>query len=154
MHFGSPETFRKAFNDLVPVFAQVGARTNVAFVGLGLLGAAVQLVRQHLVLAVEHLVAPEAVDGAMLGRGHEPRGGVGRHAGLRPLLERGDEGVLREVLRQSDVAHEPREAGDQLRRFDPPDRVDGAMSVRCGHAEKSTPSTRSGSSRTASAGIA
>ena len=39
--------------------------------------------------------------------------GLSRNARLRPLLERGDERVLREVLGQADVAHDPREAGDE-----------------------------------------
>ena len=33
----------------------------------------------------------------------------------RPLLERRDERILREVLGEADVAHHAREAGDELR---------------------------------------
>ena len=54
-----------------------------------------------------------------------------------PLLERGDERVLREVLGEADVAHDAREAGDEPRRLDPPDRVDGAMGVGSGHSYRS-----------------
>ena len=49
----------------------------------------------------------------MLRRGHEPGARVVRDARLRPLLERGDERVLREILGQADVAHDAREAGDE-----------------------------------------
>ena len=56
--------------------------------------------------------------------------GIVRDAGLRPLLERRDERVLREVLGEPDVAHDPREPRDELRRLDPPDRLDRAVRVR------------------------
>ena len=42
----------------------------------------------------------------------------------RPLLERGDQRVLRQLLGQADVAHQPGEAGDEPARLDPPDRVE------------------------------
>ena len=45
----------------------------------------------------------------------------------RPLLQRRDERVLREVLGQPDVAHHPRQPGDQPGRLDPPDGVDRAV---------------------------
>ena len=48
----------------------------------------------------------------------------------RPLLQRGDERVLRELLGEPDVAHHPRQAGDQARGLDPPDRLDGALRWR------------------------
>ena len=59
------------------------------------------------------LFAAEQVDRAMLGGGHEPGARVVRDARLRPLLERGDERILREILGETDVAHDPREAGDE-----------------------------------------
>src|SRR6266498_5435452 len=46
---------------------------------------------------------------------------------LGPGLERGDESLLSELLGETDVAHHPRETGDDLRGLDPPDRVDRAM---------------------------
>ena len=67
------------------------------------------------------------VDRPVLGGGHQPGTRVARHARLGPLLERGDERILREILGQADVAHDPRQPGDEPRRFDPPDRVDGAV---------------------------
>ena len=63
--------------------------------------------------------------------------GLSRDARLRPLLERGDERVLRELLGQADVAHDPREAGDEPRRLDSPDRVDRAVRVGSRHGYRS-----------------
>ena len=65
--------------------------------------------------------------------GHQPRAGIVGHARLRPLLERGDQRVLRQLLGEADVAHHAREPGDQLGRLDAPDRVDRAVYVggRC-----------------------
>ncbi len=76
------------------------------------------------------------VDRAMLRGGHEPGARVVRDARLRPLLERGDERVLREILGQADVAHDPRETGDEPGRLDPPDRVDRAMRIGCRHGHR------------------
>ena len=47
--------------------------------------------------------------------------------GLGPAFERGDERILRQLFREPHVAHDPREAGDQLRLLDPPDRFDRAV---------------------------
>ena len=77
------------------------------------------------------------IDRTMLRGGHEPGARIVRDARLRPLLERGDERVLREVLGQADVAHDPRKAGDEPRRLDPPDRVDRAMGVGSRHGYRS-----------------
>ena len=66
---------------------------------------------------------------------HAP--GIARHAVLRPLLERGDERVVREILGDADIAHDARETGDEPRRLDPPDRVDGAMRVGSRHGYRS-----------------
>src|SRR5271170_1641382 len=65
----------------------------------------------------------------MLSCGHEPGARVVRDARLRPLFERGDESILSEVLGETDIAHDSRQAGDEPRRLDPPDCVDGAMSA-------------------------
>src|SRR5664279_1565863 len=56
--------------------------------------------------------------------GHQPGAWVLRYARVRPLLQRGDEGVRREVFGQPDVAHDPGDPGDHPGRLDPPDRVD------------------------------
>ncbi len=69
----------------------------------------------------------QKINGAVLGCGCEPRGGIVGNAFARPLFERGDQGVLRQFFRQADVAHRARECTDDLGGFDPPDRVEGAM---------------------------
>ena len=65
-----------------------------------------------LVLALEPLVAAQQIDGAILRGGHEPGAGVARDARLRPLLERGDQSIVRQILGQTDVAHDPRQTGN------------------------------------------
>ena len=85
-----------------------------------------ELAAELLVLALHQLGAAQPVDGAVLGRGHQPGAGLVGDAGLRPLLERGDERVLRQLLGQPDVAHHARQAGDQPRLLDPEYRFDGA----------------------------
>src|SRR3982074_2578118 len=85
-------------------------------------------------LALKELVAPKVIDGAMLCGGHQPRTGIVRHAGFRPLLERGDQGILREFFGYADVAHDARKTGDYPGRFNPPDRIDSAMCEGRRHA--------------------
>ncbi len=58
-------------------------------------------------------------------------------ARLRPLLERGDQGVLRQLLGQADVAHHAGQAGDEPGRLDAPDRLDGAMGIGSRHGHRS-----------------
>ena len=86
-----------------------------------------ELAHEFLLLALERRTAPQRVDRAVLGGGHQPGARVVRDARLRPGLQRGDERVLREVLGEAHVAHDPRQPGDQPRRLDPPDRVDRAL---------------------------
>ncbi len=69
------------------------------------------------------------VERVVLGDLHQPRAGIARHAFGRPLFERRDQRVVREILGQADVADHADESGDQARRFDAPDRVDGALDV-------------------------
>ena len=88
-----------------------------------------ELATEFFVLALMPRVSAEVVNGAMLGGGHEPGARVVRDARLRPLLERGDESILCQVLGQSDVAYDPRQTGNEPRRLDPPDRVDCAMCI-------------------------
>src|SRR3954452_23408633 len=78
-------------------------------------------------LALQPLGPPERVDGAVLGGGHEPGARLVRGARFRPSLERRDQGVLRELLGQADVAGHAGQGGDELRRLHPPDGVDHAM---------------------------
>src|SRR5438477_165152 len=49
----------------------------------------------------------------------------------------GSEGILTEVRRQAEVAHDARQAGDEARRLDPPDRLDRAMGVGSRHGLRS-----------------
>ncbi len=51
-----------------------------------------------LVLAAEEFVAAKKVESAMLCGGHQPPAGIARNALSRPLLQRGQKSVLREVL--------------------------------------------------------
>jgi hypothetical protein len=53
------------------------------------------------------------------------------------LFERGDERVVGEVLRESYIADDSREAGNEPRRLDSPDRVDRAMSIGSRHGYRS-----------------
>ena len=84
-------------------------------------------------LALDQFRSPQPVDRAMLRGGHEPGARVVRGAGGRPPLECGDERVLRKLLGKTDVAHHPRETGDELRLLYPPDRVDRAMRIGSRH---------------------
>src|SRR5207249_915846 len=66
-------------------------------------------------------------DRAMLRRPHQPGAGPLRHTRRRPLLEGGNQGVLRELLGRLDVAEDPGQPGDEPCRLDPPDRLDRAI---------------------------
>ncbi len=88
-----------------------------------------QVARELLVALLEAPGAPEPVDRPVPAGGRQPRARVLGDARPRPRLERGDERVLREVLRDADVADDAREGGDDAGRLDPPDRVDPAADV-------------------------
>jgi len=75
-------------------------------------------------LALEERSPAQRVDRPTFRDGHQPGAWVLRYARVRPLLQRGDEGVLREVFGQPDVAHDPGDPGDHPGRLDPPYRVD------------------------------
>ena len=45
---------------------------------------------------------------------------------MRPLFQRGDQGVLTELLGESDVPGDPGQPGDQPAGLDAPDRLDRA----------------------------
>jgi len=87
------------------------------------LGVASQL----FVLALECLTAADQVDRAMLRRAHQPSTRALRHAFGAPLLERGDEGILCELLSRPDVADDASQPGNEPGRLDPPDRFDRSM---------------------------
>jgi hypothetical protein len=88
-----------------------------------------ELAAELLVLALEPCTSAKVVDRAMFGRGHKPGSRVVWDARFRPLFERSDESILSEVLGDADVAHNSREAGDEPRRLDPPDRVNRTMGI-------------------------
>ncbi len=96
-----------------------------------------ELVTELLVLPIEPLLAAPEIDRPVLGGRHQPRARVAGNARLGPLLERGEEGVLRQVLGQADIAYDARQAGDEPGRFNPPDRVDGAVRFGGRHGYRS-----------------
>jgi hypothetical protein len=84
---------------------------------------------QFLMFAIEHGTAPQLVNGSVLGGRHQPGSGIFGNTRLRPLFERDQERFLREIFGEAYVAHDAREAGDQLGGFNAPDSVDGAVVV-------------------------
>jgi hypothetical protein len=95
------------------------------------------LAAELLVLAFEDPSPAQPVDRAVLRGRHEPGARVVRDSRLRPPLERGEKSVLREILGKTDVAHDPRQPGDEPGRLDPPDRVDRAVRVGGRHGRQS-----------------
>ena len=78
-------------------------------------------------LALEAGLPPHAIDVATARDGGQPGTRIVGHPRRRPLHQRGDEGVLREVLGQADVADRAGESSDEPCRLDPPDRLDGPL---------------------------
>ena len=95
-----------------------------------------ELVAELRVLSLEQRVATQEVDGAVPGGRHEPRSWIVGDAGVGPLFERRQQCVLRQIFGDTDVTHDARESGDELRRLDPPDGVDGAMCVGGWHGDQ------------------
>ncbi len=89
----------------------------------------IHLAADLLVLALDQLRAPPLVERAVLRGRHQPGGGIVRDALLGPALERDHQRVLREFLGGADVARDARQAGDDFRLLDAPDRVDRLMGV-------------------------
>ena len=96
-----------------------------------------ELVTELLMLAIQHLVSAEMVNGTMLGGSHEPCARIVRNAGLRPLLECGDEGILGQVLGHTNITDNPCEAGYEPGRLYSPDCIDGAMGIGSVHCYRS-----------------
>ena len=86
-------------------------------------------------LALAHLVAPEGVDGAPFGDGHQPGARIGRNAGPRPFGEGDDQRVLRQLLGKVDIPHHAGQARDEPGPFNAKGRFDCCRLVRlaCGH---------------------
>jgi hypothetical protein len=86
-----------------------------------------KLASELLNLDPEHLRAPPEVDLPVLRGGHQPRARIARDPVVRPRLQRGDQRILRQILRAPDVAiAETREPRDQARGLNPPNGVDCA----------------------------
>ena len=95
----------------------------------GLVGGVVLVHECRLMLGVALLVAADPVDRAVArGRG-EPAAGVGRHAGLLPLLQRGHERLARRLLCDVDVTEAADERGDQAAVLLAEDPLDGRRSA-------------------------
>ncbi|GAA3115681.1 hypothetical protein GCM10020254_72950 [Streptomyces goshikiensis] len=88
-------------------------------------------------LAGVGLLAANEVDGAVFGRGHEPGARFLRDARLWPLFEGGDQGVLRDLLGDSDVPHDAGDTGDDARGLDPEHRLDRLGRRHCRHGHPS-----------------
>jgi len=131
-----------SYMQMVVAAALMAARqTRLIFAGSVEIGdrllVRLELVAQLLVLPLEHLVPAEVIDGPMFGGGHEPRAGIAWHAGRGPLLERGKERVLREILGDADVPDNAGETGDDFRRLHLPDCLDGALGFGSRHGYRS-----------------
>jgi len=94
--------------------------------------------------ALQLAVTAELVDGAALGHGHQPGPRVARDTGLGPLLQRGDHGVLGELLGQADVAGVVRQPGDQAGPLHPDHRIDRRVSLRTRHPSMTPSGPRPG----------
>jgi len=81
-------------------------------------------------------LAAQNVDGAMLGRGHQPRGGVRGHPAELPHLDRAAEGVLYDVFCQREVvnAEEPRERDHHASGFVPEELGVELSGITCSSA--------------------
>jgi len=99
--------------------------------------AGIEFATEFLVLALEPRVSAEVINRAMLGSRHKPSARVVRDARLRPLFERGNESILCKILGHTDIAHDPRQPGDEPRRLDPPDCVDRTMCIGSRHSYRS-----------------
>jgi len=85
------------------------------------------------VLALAHLVAPEGVDGAPFGGGHQPGTRIGRDSGPRPFGEGNDQHVLRQLLGKVDIPYHAGQAGDEPRPFNAKGPFDRLVRLACGH---------------------
>ena len=89
--------------------------------------------RQALVLACDERAAPDHVDRTVARHGLEPGPRTVRDARLRPLFERSDERVLRELLGHADVTHDAHEPAHEASRLRPEDLTDRRVRVGRAH---------------------
>jgi hypothetical protein len=88
---------------------------------------------KRFVFSRRHLLPTNCIHAAILRARHEPRARIFRHAVPRPLFERGDKRILRELFGEPRVPHYAREAGDQLRRFEPENCLNRALGIGNNH---------------------
>lgn len=88
-------------------------------------------------LAGVGLLAADEVDGPVFGGGHQPGPRPVGHTRIRPLFQGRDERVLGDLLRDADVAHDPGNARDDPRGFDPEHRFDRSGRTHCRHGHPS-----------------
>ena len=101
--------------DVVGVPTEVGIRPGVQVAG-------------HLhILRVETFLPTPAIDCPSLGHGGEPGARISRDTRLRPLRQRLDQRLLRQVLGDTDITHHPCQGGDDLGCLHTPHRVNGAV---------------------------
>lgn len=86
-----------------------------------------------VLFALEALPPPQEVDCSVLAGCQEPCAWLVRHSRGRPPLQRSDEGVLRELLGQANVAHDSREPGNHSRRLDAPNGFDRSLDLGSRH---------------------
>src|SRR6478752_9609001 len=88
-------------------------------IGHGLL-LGLHLPGNHLVLTLEHSITAQMIQGPPLGSGHQPCAWFFWNACRGPVLEGGQQSVLRQLLCKRYIAQHCRQASDQPRLFDPP----------------------------------
>jgi hypothetical protein len=93
--------------------------------------------RNERMLSLQQLEAPELIERTVFRGCHQPRSRVVGDAGSRPLLERGNQCVLRQLLGKPDVAQHPGKFGDDFRRLDAPHGLDAALNDRINHGHRS-----------------
>jgi hypothetical protein len=86
-----------------------------------------------LMLALDQLPATQPVNRSMLCCTHEPRTGIARNTRLRPLLESGNQSILRQFFGKSNVTDHPGQTRNKSRRLDPPEGIDRFMSFGIGY---------------------
>ena len=102
------------------------------------------LVKKALAAGATAPNAPQVVERAPLGGGHQPGARLVRDALRGPVLQRGDQRILRQLLGHPEVAHHAGDRGDDAGRLDAPDRRDRLVGGRVhlsAAAPRSGPST-------------
>ena len=88
---------------------------------------------EELLFVDQPTPSTEAIDGAVPGRGRDPRSRVRGHTALRPDLEGRDEGVLHRLLGEVEVAEDADERRDRPSGFLAEQAVDDLVSCGLGN---------------------